>query len=90
MLIWGFKMVFPTVHLNGTSRAVLLDANQKAARAIADAIEALHDAAPNARDYYVQGVDAYSQAAFAHARRLSGLYEVFREVKQIIEHLENP
>lgn len=48
-------MRVPTVHLNGTSKGELLDQAHRAARAVANAITAVMQAAPNGRDFYVQG-----------------------------------
>lgn len=62
----------PTLHLNGTGAASLQREYYAFYKAVNSAIEALADATLNARDYYVQGPEAYSQAraerdaAFAH------------------------
>jgi hypothetical protein len=53
----------PIIHLNGTSKNELLDQQQKLYLAIADAMKALANAAPNQRDYYL-----LDEAAWARAR----------------------
>jgi hypothetical protein len=53
----------PIVHLNGTSQNDLLNQQQNLLVAIADAIKALANAAPNQRDYYL-----LEEAAWARAR----------------------
>ncbi len=52
----------PVVHLNGTGREALEDQWQEAASAIHAASRVLHRAAPNARDYYPRGMDAFERA----------------------------
>jgi hypothetical protein len=51
-------MLIPTVHLNGTSGEDLLDQYGSAVEAVREAIDAVCDTGPNARDYYVHGADA--------------------------------
>ena len=46
-------MMVPTIHLNGTSHDELLRQILDAKEAIRKAVEALANAAPNMRDYYV-------------------------------------
>lgn len=45
-------IVLPVIHLNGTSRAQLVDQLRDAYMALREAKEKLMHAAPNARDYY--------------------------------------
>jgi hypothetical protein len=52
----------PTVHLNGTSFTDLRDGYAAAYDAIDKAMDALAKAELNGRDFYVQGLAAYSQA----------------------------
>lgn len=80
----------PTVHLNGTSRQALQDGYRGARHALRKAEEALAEAAPNARDYYPQGPEAYPEAAREHADRLAALRRVREELHDIEEHLANP
>jgi hypothetical protein len=68
--------VFPTVHLNGTSKRELFDGYLNAYRAVIDAIGAVQASAPNARDYYPQGNDAFRAARDEHVARLHALQTV--------------
>ena len=77
----------PTLHLNGTSRDVLLGANQEAARAIRAALKKLGEAAPNARDFYPQGPDAYGRARAEHDIRAEALRAVLEDFEAICEHI---
>jgi hypothetical protein len=77
------ELKLPTVHLNGSSKDLLLEANQAARSAIGEAIRALSDAAPHGRDYYPQGDDAYYAARDEHVARLRKLADVNAELEQI-------
>lgn len=70
-------MVFPTLHLNGTSGADLLSQTTDAMIALSDAIKALQSAGPNGRDYYIQqDVTAFTQAQQQHGDRIAKLEAV--------------
>ena len=77
----------PTVHLNGTSRDSLFAMYENAAGAVFQAREALSEAGPNARDYYVQGQDAFKEAADEHLSRDNKLKAVYEELMAILESL---
>ena len=47
-------MIKPTIHLNGTSKDVLAKQYNDAVVLLRGALQAMEDAAPNARDYYPQ------------------------------------
>jgi len=81
-------MIFPTIHLNGTSKGELLDQLCSASSAIADAIKALENAGPNGRDYYPQGSYAMRDAQDQHARHVNALVLVKSEIDQIAEHID--
>ena len=70
----------PTIHLNGTGASPLQNGYEAAYRALTDAINAVNEASPNARDYYPQGAQAYSQAVKEHSRRLAALAQVRDEL----------
>ena len=55
--------IFPTVHLNGTSRKMLADGYFAAYQRLNEAIAAFNAIEFNARDYYVKGPDAWHQAS---------------------------
>lgn len=80
-------MRLPTIHLNGTSKAALLDAYEAAGSAVLAASEALAEAAPNARDYYPQGDGAFKQAQEEHNVRMMKLNSVLFELQQLAEHV---
>lgn len=80
-------LTVPTIHLNGTSAASLLNDVQEAHLAVHSALEALAHAAPNARDYYVQGPHAYTMATLEHDARMAKLREVRDELEKIAEHI---
>lgn len=78
----------PTIHLNGTSKQELFDTYFEALDAIASARVALQKAAPNGRDYYPQGPEAYGQARLAHEQRLRLLETIYNELHAIAEHVQ--
>lgn len=78
----------PTIHLNGTSRESLCAGYKAAATAIQAAIGALIEAQPSARDYYLQGNDAFGRARAEHAARLAALQEVLGELSELWESVQ--
>jgi hypothetical protein len=82
-------MLIPTVHLNGTSGEVLRDQYSAAATAVQKAIDAICDAGPNSRDYYVQGPDAGLAAQREHETRVKTLKVVRDELGAIVEGLQD-
>ena len=78
----------PTVHLNGTSKAALVEQLDHAVGALNAALRALYDAQPNARDYYTQGPDAINEALADHRSRLERVQIVRNEIVAIWEGLE--
>ncbi len=77
------KLVIPTVHRNGTSKAELLEQHSAAREKINDAIHTLRQAAPHERDYYVQEPNTYKEAAQQHRDRIQRLQSVYDELMQI-------
>lgn len=77
----------PTIHLNGTGRDSLIEQQCNAARSLRAALEALGEAAPNARDYYPQGGDAYPAARAEHESRVSRVRAVLEEVEALAEEI---
>ena len=82
-------MIKPTIHLNGSSPDRLLDGYTNAVTALTDALEALVHGAPNGRDYYPQGDDAFRQAAREHASRVERLTSVLTELSEIGNHVSD-
>lgn len=77
----------PTLHLNGTSKDALFAANAEAAGHLRAALAKLGDAAPNARDFYPQGPDAYGKARAEHDARAEVLRAVLKDYEAICEHI---
>ena len=75
----------PTVHLNGTPGAYLKREYLIAYEAIDKSIEALADATLNARDFYPQGADAYSQARAERDAAFEKLRQAQAYVEQVLE-----
>jgi len=76
-------MKIPTIHMNGTSAESLLKALSEAYSAVDKAMEAVAAAAPNARDYYPQGDNAFVEAREEHRSRLERLQSVQEELMEI-------
>jgi len=56
----------PTIHLDGTSAVALYEQAVAACRALRAALDAVSEAAPNARDYYVIDSRAFRKATQEH------------------------
>lgn len=80
-------MIFPTIHLNGTSKNDLLDQYCDVGHALNAAIEKMCQNGPNGRDYYPQGSMAFETARAEHTARMQKLIEVRAEVNAIAEHI---
>lgn len=80
----------PFIHLNGSSRAALLEQYDQARRAVSGARRVVEAASPNLRDYYPHpdGEGAYKRALAEHASRVERLAAVAEELHAICEHLE--
>ena len=81
-------MKIPTIRLKGTSGDELLEQVRDARAALRAASDALQKAAPQGRDYYVQGANsegnsALSVAQYEHRERLRKLAEVDAELLEI-------
>jgi hypothetical protein len=81
-------MRIPTVHLNGTSSDALTTQVREAQQALRIALEALQEAAPHGRDYYVQEGAATKEAIQEHTSRLSRVKSVLDEMSEIREGIE--
>jgi hypothetical protein len=79
--------VFPTVHMNGTSKRALIEDYAASARALHHAINLMAAAAPNGRDYYPQGAEAIRVAMREHQERIIKLQNIVRELEKIGEHI---
>lgn len=82
-------MTIPTIHLNGSDGNVLRDGYRAAADAVRKALDAVCEAGPNARDYYVQGPDAYRAAQREHDARVEHLKRVRLELTALVEGIQD-
>lgn len=82
-------MIFPTVHMNGTSREALVEGYLAAHRAIVDAIKAMGECYPNGRDYYTQGPDALKIAMDEFDARRAALGKVASDLMELAEHCQD-
>lgn len=82
-------MLVPTVHLNGSAGEVLRDQYTAAVEAVRKAIDAVCDAGPNSRDYYVQGPDASLAAQREHEARVKALKGVHDELAAVVESIQD-
>lgn len=80
-------MTFPTIHLNGTSATDLLEDYTKASVALSRAIAAVEHAGPNARDYHINGPQAFQDSRMQHESRLRRLLDVRGEIEAILENI---
>jgi hypothetical protein len=80
-------MMLPTIHMNGTSAAALLEGYCDAISAVHAALETLARAAPNGRDYYPQGPGACALADGEHDARKRALIGVLNELQTLAEHV---
>lgn len=82
-------VIVPTVHLNGTNKNDLAEQCYNSYRSIGDAITTLSQNGPNARDYYVQGNEAYRIARDQHVNRLKRLEALQAELLSIFEGVDD-
>jgi hypothetical protein len=83
------KLAVPTLHLNGSSAAGLMNPIRDAASAINDAMERLAACAPHGRDYYVQADPKALEIATAqHVARRDKLQGVYDELVAVWEKIE--
>jgi hypothetical protein len=71
----------PTVHLNGTSHKMLASGYDDAHYALKTFVKAFSHTEFNARDYYVQGPEAWPAAVDARI-------EINQKIKEISQYLE--
>jgi hypothetical protein len=80
------SIILPSIHMNGTSADELLRLNRTAMEALDAAILAMHSAAPNARDFYVQGSFTFRSAQAEHRARLTAVQQVREEYLTLAMH----
>ncbi len=76
-------LTVPTVHLNGSGGAALLQGYTEAAKALREALGLLENTSPNGRDYYPQGPEAIGRAQTEHQTRVTKLREVLSELREL-------
>lgn len=81
-------MILPTVHINGTSREALSAQFAEVLKALQRALEAMADAAPNARDYYPQGESAFRLARAEHESRIACVRAIREDYYRLYESVE--
>ena len=79
-------MIKPTIHMNGTAGMDLYALYVAAHEKLTQAIVAMTDAGPHARDYYPQGDDAFRVAAREHTERLKSLVILRNEMETLALH----
>jgi hypothetical protein len=77
-------VMIPSVHLNGDTREELRRINLAAYRAAQTLIDALCEAAPNGRNWYVQGPDAINKATAQHRSRVMRAEGIKAELEDIV------
>ncbi len=82
-------MRMPTIHLNGTGKKMLLEGYENAYHAIRDAEKALNNVEFNARDYYVQGPEAWTEAVKEMQGRFEALAKIKKEIEEIAEAIQS-
>ena len=78
-------MIKPTIHMNGTSKADLLDGYCNVINALHKALEALQHNHPNTRDYYTQPAGTFEAAREQHRSQFLRINSVLQEIEQIAE-----
>lgn len=84
-----WAVAVPTVHLNGTGKEALERQYYEAAKATTRALQALREAAPNERGYYVQGSDAFRRARREHEDRVARMESVKEELYYLYDQIAN-
>lgn len=79
-------MTFPTIHMNGTSAATLIDDYIRAMLKTQEALDAVSQIEFNARDYCPQGPDAWEMARNEMSERQAKLTSVLEDFKALTVH----
>ena len=77
-------MRIPTVHLNGTGKEMLTKGYTEAYHALQAAEQSLCEIEFNARDYYIQGPDAWTEAKKEMDARLDVIGKIKIEIENIL------
>jgi hypothetical protein len=79
----------PTIHLNGSCGETLLSDHLEVLRFVSGLFRALSAVTPNARDYYMQGVDAHRHAMNDHRARLAALDLIKIQIGEIVDGIQD-
>ena len=79
--------IAPCVHLNGTSKAALLDQLSEVYAALENARNTLKNAAPNGRDYYI-GPHSLKDAQVQQWERMKAIDAVQRSIEAEMELID--
>jgi hypothetical protein len=79
--------ILPLLHLNGSGTKNLLPPAENALDALAVAYPLLREMAPNQRDYYPLGEEAWTAARDEHIALCAKLREVLEAVESHVEHI---
>ena len=82
-------LIAPRVNLNGDTKQSLQQSLIDACHAIKEAQAKLRDTAPNARNFYVIGTDAYSRARNEHMDRAERLQSVYDDLFDLFEAIDD-
>jgi hypothetical protein len=82
-------LTFPTVHLNGSGFERLFKLHADVNGSLRTAIAKLEEAAPHARDFYVQGDDSFQKARKEHEDRVARIRSVMSEIDEVLENLSD-
>ena len=77
----------PTIHLNGTGATSLLDEYSEAMRALENLRAAMASATCNARDFYPQGDNAWSDARYERAEVLAKISDIEDYLQAWLSHI---
>jgi len=86
------KLVAPTAHLNGTSKAELESQLLSVLEHTEPLLAALYAASPNLRDYYVQedGTQRFRIACCHHEERIRAVHAISEDIMQILARVLDP
>lgn len=76
-------LITPSVHLNGDSKATLIDQATDVRVACKVLLDALSNAVPNGRNYYVQKDNPLEKARDAHHERMLVVDKISKEFLQL-------
>ena len=79
----------PLVHLNGTSKEMLLEELENAYSALGEALDKLRRTAPNGRDYYVLQEGSLKRAEDEHRDRMVRIDSVRKEIECLVGAIDD-